>query len=116
MDIREIVLKKQLELENEKNKRIMKIIENANPKFAKHMFQENSLIEKFIVKQSGGLDLLNQPVCEICEKPVAWDIDGAYCFRCDHKTKNPKKVSDYLVSVLKGFSDEEIAIMNRIGE
>lgn len=116
MDVRDAILKKQLQEENSKNNRIIKLIKQQNPEFANHMFQENELIEKFITKQSGGLDLLNQPVCEQCEKPASWDKDGAYCFHCNHKTKNPKTVREYLSKALKGFDLEKLIIMNGLGE
>ena len=52
------------------NIRAIKAIEGVDPKYAKHMFLGNRLLEQFIKKQGGGLDLLDQPVCPHCEKAL----------------------------------------------
>lgn len=86
------------------NIRAIKAIEGVDPKYAKHMFLGNRLLEQFIKKQGGGLDLLDQPVCPHCEKPCAWDIEkGAYCFSCNKSIPSDKvyTVSQYLLAQMK---------------
>lgn len=99
------------------NVRAMKIIEGKDPKYAKHMFLRNQLLENFAMRATGGIDILDQPVCRSCEKPAAWHTGGtAYCFSCGTTTKEPITVQQYLIEHTKYFTDEQIELMVRAGE
>ena len=96
----------------------MRAIENVDPKYAKHMFLRNELIEKFAMNIGGGLDILQQPVCIYCERPAAWDIGGsAYCFSCNKNIPADKVITvmDYLMEYTKTFSEEQLEILNMLG-
>lgn len=91
----------------------IKAIEGVDPKYAKHMFLRNRLIEQFIKNSGGGLDLMTQPVCPHCEKPCSWDMDGkAYCFSCNKSIPKEKAhtVAEYLASELKAIDEETLRL------
>lgn len=96
----------------------MKNIEKVSPKFAKHMFLKNQLIENFAMHLGGGMDLLDQPMCPHCEKPAAWNTDAtAYCFSC-HKSIAASKVvtvMEYLVEYTDSFTEEQLEMLNMLG-
>lgn len=103
---------------NVRNVKIMDTIEKTDPKYARHMFLRNELIEKFAMNIGGGLDILEQPVCIHCEKPAAWDIGGsAYCFSCNKNIPADKVITvmDYLMEYTKTFSEEQLEILNMLG-
>lgn len=96
------------------NIKLLKLIEKQNPKFANHVIQGNELMESFIKHEGGGIELLEQPVCENCEKVAAWGKDGAFCFSCKHTTKEPITVREYLEKALKGFDIDLLNSMSKL--
>lgn len=106
--------KEKLLEKNDKNRRVMNLLKKADPKFAKHVFLKNELVEKFAEHEGGGLDILSQPVCENCEKVATWDTKGAYCFSCGHTTKEPMKVIKYLMEVLDGIDVEILRVLQEM--
>lgn len=111
--MRSLMIRQQILQPNQKNIRDFKGIADVNPKYAKHMFLRNKLVEKFIQHSGGGLDLLSQPVCIHCEKPAAWDMGGgAYCFSCNKSTPKDKAVtvSRYLADQMKNVDEETLEI------
>lgn len=100
------------------NKRVMDSIGKMDPKYAKHMFLSNQIIEQFAMHSGGGLELLDQPVCTQCEKPAAWNDGGsAYCFSC-HRTIPADQITtvlEYLRNEIKTFDVEKLEILNRLG-
>jgi len=98
---------------NARNINALKSIEGVDPKYAKHMFLSNQLMESFIMHKGGGLELLGQPVCPHCEKPCAWDISGtAYCFSCNKSIPKEKvfTVAQYLIQETKGVDVETLKL------
>lgn len=96
----------------------MKSIESVDPKFAKHMFLKNQLIENFAMHMGGGIELLQQPMCPSCEKPAAWNEAGtAYCFSCNRSIPADKitTVAQYLIEFTKGFNEEQLEVLNMLG-
>lgn len=88
---------------------IMKGIEGKDPKFASHMFKRNDLIEKFAKYLGGGINILDQPMCDHCEKPAAWNEGGtAHCFSCNRDTTKPITVHEYLMNYTKGYSEYQL--------
>lgn len=92
---------------------------NVHPKFAKHLFLRNSLVEMYAKERFGGVELLDLPMCERCEKPGAWhDNDTCNCFACGHVTpaKNTKPLRQWLAQDIKehGFSEEEMELLERV--
>ena len=110
-NFRKSKLEQELLQPNKSNFEALKAIEGIDPKYAKHMFLSNTLIEQFVKHLGGGLDLLNQPVCTHCEKPCAWDKGGsAYCFSCNKSipAKDAITVKLYLLQETKGVSDDTL--------
>ena len=96
----------------------MKAIQNKDPKYAKHMFLSNELVEKFAKHVVGGVNILEQPVCIHCEKPAAWNEGGsAYCFSCGKDTPSNKVVTvrQYLIEQLKGFDVDKLEMLSMVG-
>lgn len=101
-----------------KNIGVMKSISKVDPKYAKHMFLRNELLENFAMQVGGGIDLLSQPVCTHCEKPAAWDDKGsAYCFSCNKTipAKDVITVIDYLMEYTKMFTEEQLEVLTMLG-
>ena len=99
------------------NARVMQAIQNTDPKYAKHMFLRNQLIQNFAMRATGGVEILDQPVCNHCERPAAWHIGGtAYCFSCGTTTKEPITVARYLIEYTKFFSQEQLELLEKAGE
>ena len=115
---KKLILDNKINTLNTKHNAIMKEIEKVNPKFAEHMFLRNELVEKFAEHMGGGIDILEQPMCSHCEKPATWDKDGkAYCFSCHKSTPADKVITvrQYLTEFLKGFTEEQLKLLNTIG-
>lgn len=99
------------------NARVMKAIQSTDPKYAKHMFLRNQLIQNFAMRSTGGVDILDQPVCNHCERPAAWNTGGtAYCFSCGTTTQKPITVERYLIEYTKFFSQEQLELLEKAGE
>lgn len=114
-ELRNNILQKEINKPNMKNHRLLEQVSKVNPKYAKHMLHRNEVLEKFAMRLGGGIDLLDNPVCEHCEQPATWDFeDTAYCFQCNKKSyvgkdKKPVLVRDYLLEFTKGFTEEQLA-------
>ena len=111
-------LSKELSTIDTDNVKTMKSIEKLDPKYAKHMFLRNDLIKNFAMSKGGGIDILDQPVCTQCERPSAWNDEGsAYCFACNKNipAKDVITVAEYLIEYTKGFSEEQLEILNKLG-
>ncbi len=99
------------------NARVMQAIQTTDPKYAKHMFLRNQLIQNFAMRSTGGIEILDQPVCEHCERPAAWHTGGtAYCFSCGTTTKQPITVEKYLMEYTKFFTKEQLELLGKAGE
>lgn len=90
---------------------ILDVLKENDPKMAENFFHKNDLVGKFIKHEEGGLDLMKQPVCEKCERPGTWSQDGCHCFSCNHDTKDPKKVEDYLMEMLSGMDKNLLRLL-----
>lgn len=113
---RDALTRAKLQAESKQHLDIMKAIEGTDPKFAKHMFLQNKLIENFAKSLGGGVNILDQPMCNHCEKPAAWNEGGtAYCFSCHTTTKNPITVKKYLIEYTKGISEEQLQMLIALG-
>lgn len=115
---RNLILDNELKKVNTKNVDVMKQIEGVDPKYAKHMFLKNSLIEKFAMHIGGGIDILSQPVCMHCERPAAWNEGGtAYCFSCNKNIPADKVITvmGYLMEYTNIFTEEQLEILNKLG-
>ena len=111
-------LKKELSILDTGNINIMKSIEKIDPKYAKHMFLKNQLIENFAMHMGGGVDLLEQPVCPSCEKPAAWNENAtAYCFSCNKSIPSDKVITvmEYLIEYTNAFTEEQLEVLNMLG-
>lgn len=83
-------------------------IQKLNPKFAKHIVQGNDLLNTFIFKELGNLEILDRPMCTHCESPAAYDMDGSvYCFKC-HGRSYPKDYPHGKIMTLRGYMLEEL--------
>lgn len=115
---RQGMLNKTLSTLDDGNISIMKSIESVDPKYAKHMFLRNELLQKFAMSIGGGINILEQPVCTHCERPAAWDIGrSAYCFSCNKTVPVDKVITimDYLIEYTKAFTEEQLEILNQLG-
>ena len=112
------MLDKKLQSIDTNNHNIMKSITSVEPKYAKHMFLKNSVIENFAMHSAGGLDILEQPVCPACEKPAAWDVNSTgYCFSCNRSISADKVITvlEYLLEHTNMFSEEQLERLNLLG-
>jgi len=98
------------------NMNILDSLKKVNPKLSDNFFHKNQLVEGFVKHEEGGIDLMKQPVCEKCERPGTWNKEGGYCFSCNHTTKDPKKVEEYLTETLEGLDVELIKLLTSKGE
>lgn len=116
--LRQAQIRRRNLMANPRHLDIMKAIDGKDPKYAKHMFLKNSIIEKFAKHVGGGVEILEQPVCIHCEKPAAWNEGGtAYCFYCHGTTPADKVVTvqQYLMDQLKGFNEEALERLALLG-
>lgn len=54
---------------NKKNLYILSILKNYCPAYAKHMFEDNRVVEAFYMSDKGGIDPFDMPICKVCNKP-----------------------------------------------
>jgi hypothetical protein len=117
--VRKAKLDKDLKQVDKSHLEVMKAIEGTNPKYAKHMFLKNDLIENFARQAFGGVEILDQPVCTHCEKPAAWHEGGsAYCFSCNKTipAKDVITVLDYLIEYTDTIPPEKLEILKKLGD
>jgi hypothetical protein len=89
-----------------------KAIKDGHGKFAAHMFDRNRLVEMFALSELGGLDLLEQPMCTKCEKPILFSEYGATCPVCGTNVPRDKIVTlrQYLAQEFKRIiPDDQIS-------
>ena len=92
-----------------------KALQKASPAWASHMLKKNLFIEKMCFDNFGSIQVLEQPVCEGCERPAFWHTGGtAHCFACGRYTKNPITVRDYFEQIVK-LSTEQLDILDMTG-
>lgn len=97
--------------EHRENNGVLQQLQKNNPKYLEHILQKNEMIMAFAKSTLGGIDLLEQPMCNHCEKPGAWHTDGTcYCWSCGTVTKNPITLYEYLAQELK-LSEEDCKII-----
>jgi hypothetical protein len=97
----------------------LRFLDNIHPKFAKHMFLRNSLVEMFAKEKFGGVEMLDLPMCRACERPGAWhDNESCYCFACGTTTpaNQTKPLRQWLAQDIKehGFSEEEMELLEQV--
>ena len=85
-------------IQNEKiNAEILKISDNA--KFKKHILTNEHITEMTMIEKR--YPIMRLPVCGHCEKPALWSKTNgertATCMICGTITKNPIKLSEYLI-------------------
>lgn len=80
--------------------RLFEIIKKVHPAFAKHMVENDKVMKMALggVFGPGAMDLLDQPMCERCEKIGYWHGDNGWCRSCGHETKNPITLNQYLLN------------------
>lgn len=97
--------------EHKENNGVLEQIKKSNPKYLEHILQKNDIIMTFAKSTLGGLDLLEQPMCNHCEKPGAWNTGGTcYCWACGTVTKDPITFYEYLAQELK-LSEEDVKMI-----
>lgn len=99
---------------NEHNYKVMEMLKNVSPAYAKHAMVKNDLVRLFASYLGGGVDLLKQPICEKCEEICTWGtFDQIFkgmeractCSACGHVTKNPITFEQYALEYLKGVNN-----------
>ena len=63
---------------NRRNMRVWAILKNYVPTYAKHMFEDNKVIEAFYRSENGGINPLDMPICKVCNKPGVAVEDSAF--------------------------------------
>jgi hypothetical protein len=63
---------------NKKNLYILMILKNHCPIYAKHMFEDNRVVEAFYMSDKGGIDPFDMPICKECLKPGVRVEDPAF--------------------------------------
>lgn len=106
-------------LVNQTNLQATEWLKGVHPKYAKHIWERNGLVQAISMEKFGGVDVLSLPVCERCEKPGAWhDDDSCYCFPCGHKTskENTKTLYRYIAedSMPHGVDKEAMELLNKM--
>jgi len=93
----------------------MNKLENVNPNMAKHLIHKNDIVAGLAKVSGGGIDFLNQPICERCEKIATWDKDDTcHCFACGHNTKEPMTVQDHFLASLEGLPPQLIESLGNL--
>ena len=104
---------------NPTNVQAVEWLKGAHPSFAEHIWQRNGLVQAIAMERFGGVDVLNLPVCERCEKPGAWhDNDSCWCFPCGHRTpkERTKTLYRYIAedSMPGGMAQEEMELLTKM--
>lgn len=63
---------------NKHNLYVMSILKNYCPAYAKHMFEDNRVVEAFYRSANGGVNPMSMPICKICHKPGSRVEDPAF--------------------------------------
>lgn len=104
---------------NPSNEQTMKWLKGVHPSFSKHIWERNGLVQAIAMERFGGIDILELPVCEKCERPGAWhDNDSCWCNGCGHQTKkeNTKTLYRYIAedSMPGGVDKEALDLLNNM--
>ena len=104
---------------NPTNMQAVKWLKGVHPSFAKHIWERNGLVQAIAMERFGGVDMLDLPVCEKCEKPGAWhDNDSCYCFTCGHNTPKHKTKTLYRYiaedSMPRGMSHDNMELLQKM--
>lgn len=56
---------------NPRNVMVWKMLKESCPLYAKHMFDENRVVEAFYMSDKGGINPLDMPICKVdgCNRP-----------------------------------------------
>ena len=106
-------------LVNQTNYQATEWLKGVHPKYAKHIWERNGLVQAIAMEHFGGVDVLSLPVCAKCEKPASWhDNDSAYCFACGHTTpkEQTKTLYRYIAedSMPRGVDKEALDLLNEM--
>lgn len=65
---------------NAKNVMVWKILKEVCPSYARHMFDENRVVEAFYMSDKGGINPLDMPICKVdgCNRPGVHINDPAF--------------------------------------
>lgn len=63
---------------SKRNLYIMSILKNYCPSYAKHMFEDNRVIEAFYRYSVGNVNPMSMPICKTCHKPGMRVEDPAF--------------------------------------
>ena len=99
----------QIEVANDTTDgRIFNEIKKVHPAMAKHIVENDKMMKIALagVFGDGAINLMDQPMCEKCEKPCFWHGDGAYCPVCGHQTQNPITFYTYLMNYTGKLGEE----------
>ena len=89
---------------NKQNAAGLKAIGEKKKSFASHILQHNDVMKSFTMSTTGGIELLELPVCEHCERVAANYHEppgSAYCWSCGNVTVSPITLRQYLMEHLK---------------
>lgn len=104
---------------NPTNQQTMKWLKGVHPSLSKHIWERNGLVQAIAMERFGGIDILELPVCEKCERPGAWhDNDSCWCNPCGHQTKkeNTKSLYRYIAedSMPGGMNQQDMEILDQM--
>lgn len=101
---------------NVKNIAIMNTLKKSSPKYAKHAFHIDNIVTKFVKEKFGGLEVLDLPMCNKCERPGLWHDGGTCeCPRCGN-TGKAKSMRERFAEDLKefGLNDKSLQELDNI--
>lgn len=88
---------------NEKNLNTMNMLSKYSPKYAKHAFYIDNIVTKFAKEKFGGIEILELPMCNKCERPGLWHEGGTCeCPKCGN-TGKAKSMRERFAEDLKEF-------------
>ena len=66
------------------------------------MIHNNDLIAGLARHLGGGIELMEQPVCEKCERVGTWDKGNTgYCHHCGHRTLKPITMGEFFIKYVE---------------
>lgn len=78
--------------ENKRNRAVLKTLKDICPKYAEHMFDNNRVVEAFVMSTKGGINPFNMPICGTCNKPGTRIEDPAFMRQPHQRDKDGKLV------------------------
>jgi len=105
-------LKKTFESPDPHSYGVYKMIQEIYPALAKKVFENNKLMERFVMTNYNPMDILQYPVCGKCESIAAWSspvkrgkqyVRTCKCVKsgCGSTTVNPPTFRQWLMSEIK---------------